>query len=118
VTQVVKAWANKSRVELRSRQSVRSVSPPSMSRLGLRLTPHGHLLLEQADDAPDLEAGSAARLIDAFARGSGSGLVQLGAGEVGRGSDSGLFGLHKARGNRRPVRAGFRLEGCLVREAA
>ena len=35
-----------------------------------------------------------------------------------RGSDSGLFGLHEARGKRRPVRAGFRLEGCLVREAA
>ena len=55
-----------------------------MSRLGLRLTPHGHLLLEQADNAADLEVGSAARLIDAFARGSGPGLVQLGAGEVGQ----------------------------------
>jgi len=55
-----------------------------MSHLGLRLTPHGHLLLEQADDAADLEAGSAARLADAFARGSGPGLLQLGAGEVGQ----------------------------------
>jgi len=55
-----------------------------MSRLGLRLTPHGHLLLEQAEDAADLEVGSAARLVDAFARGSGPGLVQLGAGEVGQ----------------------------------
>ena len=35
-----------------------------------------------------------------------------------RGSESALFGLHKARGNRRPVRVGFRLEGCLVWEAA
>jgi len=84
VTQVVKAWADKSRVELQSGRSVRSVPPPSMSRLGLRLTPHGHLLLEQADDAADLKAGSAARLVDAFARGSGPGLVQLGAGEVGQ----------------------------------
>ncbi len=84
MTQVVKAWADKSRVELRSGRSVRSIPQPSMSRLGLRLTPHGYLLLEQADDAADLEAGSAARLVDAFARGSGPGLVQLGAGEVGQ----------------------------------
>ena len=35
-----------------------------------------------------------------------------------RGSESALFGLHKARGNRRPVRVGVRLEGCSVREAA
>ncbi len=84
MTQVVKAWADKSRVELRSGRSVRSVPQPSMSRLGLRLTPHGYLLLEQADDAADLVAGSAARLVDAFACGSGPGLVQLGAGEVGQ----------------------------------
>ncbi len=35
----------------------------------------------------------------------------------GRGSESAFFGLHKARGNGRPVRVGFRLEGCPVREA-
>ena len=35
----------------------------------------------------------------------------------GRGSESGFFGLRKARGNRRPAGAGFRWEGCLVREA-
>ena len=41
------------------------------------------------------------------------------AGESeGRGSESGLFGLHEARGNRRPMRVGFRLDGCSVREAA
>ena len=84
MTQVAKAWTDKSRVELRSRGNVRSASPPSVSRLGLRLTPHGRLLLEQTDDAPDLEVGRAARLVDAFARGSGPGLVQLGAGEVGQ----------------------------------
>ena len=33
--------------------------------------------------------------------------------ENGRGSESILFGLHKARGNRRPMRAGFRWEGIL-----
>ncbi len=37
---------------------------------------------------------------------------------MGRGSESRLFGLHKVRGKRRRVKAGFRLEGCLVREAA
>jgi len=55
-----------------------------MSRLGLRLTPHGHLLLEQAEDAPDLNGEVASRLAEAFARGTGPGLVQLGAGEVGQ----------------------------------
>ncbi len=55
-----------------------------MPRLGLRLTPHGHLLLEQADDAPELDARMAARLANAFGRGSGPGLLQLGAGEVGQ----------------------------------
>ncbi len=55
-----------------------------MSRLGLRLTPHGHLVAEEAEDSPELEDKIAARLIEAFARGSGDGLMQLGAGEVGR----------------------------------
>ena len=55
-----------------------------MSHLGLRLTPHGHLLLEHATDAPGLDNAAAARLAPAFARGSGPGLVQLGAGEVGQ----------------------------------
>jgi len=35
-----------------------------------------------------------------------------------RSSESALFGLHRSRGNRRPVRAGFRLEERPVREAA
>jgi len=55
-----------------------------MSHLGLRLTPHGHLLSDQADEAPGLDAVTAARLVDAFARGSGPGLLQLGAGEMGQ----------------------------------
>jgi superfamily II DNA or RNA helicase len=54
------------------------------ARLGLRLTPHFHLFLEPFADAPELDAAVAARLADAFARGSGYGLLQLGAGEVGR----------------------------------
>jgi superfamily II DNA or RNA helicase len=55
-----------------------------MPRLGLRLTPHGRLLLEPAEDAPTLDETIAARLADAFAEGTGPGLVQLGAGEVGQ----------------------------------
>ena len=54
-----------------------------MSRQGLRLTPHGHLVFEPSDDAPELEERLAGRLNDAFARGGGHGLLQLGAGEVG-----------------------------------
>jgi non-specific serine/threonine protein kinase len=47
------------------------------------LTPHGALALRPADDAPALEPALGARLELAFARGSGHGLLQLGAGEVG-----------------------------------
>jgi hypothetical protein len=54
-----------------------------MTRLGLRLTPSGHLVTEPTDDAPEVDHATAARLADAFARGTGHGLLQLGAGEVG-----------------------------------
>src|SRR5580693_5534847 len=54
-----------------------------MPRLGLRLTPYGHLVVEDQDDAPDVDAKIAARLTGAFAPGTGFGLVRLGAGEVG-----------------------------------
>jgi superfamily II DNA or RNA helicase len=47
------------------------------------LTPRGHLLLSEDRDASALEPGLAGRLWEAFARGSGHGLLQLGAGEVG-----------------------------------
>jgi superfamily II DNA or RNA helicase len=47
------------------------------------LTPHGHLTLREVNDAPPTEPALAQRLRDAFARGSGHGLLQLGAGEVG-----------------------------------
>ncbi len=47
------------------------------------LTPHGHLVLSQSSDAPTLEPGLAQRLLDSFVRGSGHGLLQLGADEVG-----------------------------------
>ena len=55
-----------------------------MPRLGLRLTPQGRLVVEDQDDAPELDAKIAARLTDAFALGTGFGLVRLGAGEVGQ----------------------------------
>jgi non-specific serine/threonine protein kinase len=47
------------------------------------LTPHGHLALEEADDAQPLDPALAERLRDAFERGAGHGLLQLGAGEAG-----------------------------------
>ena len=54
----------------------------SLSRLGLRLSPRGRLVLEAQADAPALEPEIAARLQAAFAQGSGHGLLQLGGGEV------------------------------------
>jgi non-specific serine/threonine protein kinase len=47
------------------------------------LTPHGRLLLEPTDDAVALSPDLSHRLRKAFARGSGHGLLQLGAAEVG-----------------------------------
>ena len=47
------------------------------------LTPHGCLTLGQVSDAPTLDPALAQRLQDAFGRGSGHGLLQLGASEVG-----------------------------------
>jgi hypothetical protein len=47
------------------------------------LTPHGHLTLIDDRDGPALEPELAQRLQVAFARGSGHGLLQLGASEVG-----------------------------------
>src|SRR5215213_655458 len=56
----------------------------AMIRLGLRLTPHGRLLCEPVADATGLDEGVATRLGEAFAHGSGDGLLRLGAGEVGQ----------------------------------
>ena len=55
-----------------------------MPKVGLRLTPHGRLSVEERDDGPDIDAAASIRLIDAFARGTGYGLVWLGAAEVGQ----------------------------------
>jgi superfamily II DNA or RNA helicase len=59
-------------------------STPRMSRPSLRLTPHGHLVLEPSEIAPEIDERIAERLGGAFARGGGYGLLQLGAGEVGQ----------------------------------
>src|SRR5258707_6774032 len=47
------------------------------------LTPHGHVMLSEDRDASALEPELAQRLGNAFARGSGHGLLQLGASEAG-----------------------------------
>ena len=55
----------------------------SSNSLALILTPHGRLTLGPVEEGPALDSGLARRLHDAFARGSGHGLLQLGASEVG-----------------------------------
>jgi len=55
----------------------------AMTGLAPLLTPRGRLLFAQADEAPELSADLARRLEESFARGSGHGLLQLGAAEVG-----------------------------------
>src|SRR6266478_5175615 len=47
------------------------------------LTPHGRLALVEGQDAPLLDPEVAQRLRNAFERGSGHGLLQLGAAEAG-----------------------------------
>src|SRR6185437_780976 len=47
------------------------------------LSPHGRLALTESPDATPLDDAIARRLSNAFARGSGHGLLQLGAGEAG-----------------------------------
>ena len=47
------------------------------------MTPHGSLRLDQANDDFVLESGLADRLEKSFERGSGHGLLHIGAGEAG-----------------------------------
>ena len=51
--------------------------------LGLSLTPHHRLVLTHDAGAPPLDSGLAGRLLRAFERGSGHGLLLLGADEAG-----------------------------------
>jgi hypothetical protein len=53
-----------------------------MPRLGLRLTPHGRLSVEERDDGSDIDAAASIRLIDAFCPG---GRVWAGAARRSRG---------------------------------
>ncbi|MGH7055384.1 MAG: DEAD/DEAH box helicase, partial [Stellaceae bacterium] len=55
-----------------------------MTPFGLRLTPQGHLVCDTAAQMPGVDDAVAARLGTAFARGSGHGLLRLGAGEIGQ----------------------------------
>jgi superfamily II DNA or RNA helicase len=54
-----------------------------MPHASLRLTPHGRLVLESSADAAGLDEQTASRLAEAFARGSGHGLLRLGGGVLG-----------------------------------
>ena len=51
--------------------------------LSLSLTPHGRLAPARDAEAPSLESGLQDRLLPAFERGSGHGLLLLGADEAG-----------------------------------
>jgi len=55
-----------------------------MPHASLRLTPHGHLVLEESADAAELDERTVSRLAGEFARGSGHGLLRLGAAELGQ----------------------------------
>src|SRR5262249_31735362 len=57
--------------------------PGDMQSLAPVLTPQGHLFLAERDDSPALAPDVSARLQKSFARGTGHGLLQLGAAEVG-----------------------------------
>ena len=54
-----------------------------MDAVSLTLTPHGHLVLNPDDEAPPLASSLRDRLVKAFERGSGHGLLLLGADEAG-----------------------------------
>ena len=62
--------------EMKTRNSPGNLAP--------QLTPRGHLVATPQDDAPQLAEEIAQALDDTFARGSGHGLLQLGAAQIGR----------------------------------
>jgi hypothetical protein len=63
------------------------------------LTPRGHFVLAREEGAPALSPEISRRLQQSFARGSGHGLLQLGAGEVGAAMPP-LFGYWRELGAR------------------
>jgi non-specific serine/threonine protein kinase len=58
------------------------MQPMTIAMLAPILSPHGHLLFAPASDESRLPEAVQRRLAEAFARGSGHGLLRLGAGEV------------------------------------
>ncbi len=56
---------------------------PALMMFEPAVTPHGALMLRQSREAPELPPEKVARLARAFERGSGHGLLWLGASEVG-----------------------------------
>jgi hypothetical protein len=91
-----KAWSLRTRARLRRRTEDGEALPEArrprrgtlegvtpVASLAPVLTPHGQLRLVPADDAAALPADLAERLATSFARGSGHGLLQLGASETG-----------------------------------
>ncbi|MCP4698720.1 MAG: DEAD/DEAH box helicase [Gammaproteobacteria bacterium] len=56
----------------------------TMSHLGLRLTPQGHLVCEKEEDSPVLDDNIAVRIAEAFAQGTGHGLIRLAVNEAGQ----------------------------------
>ena len=67
----------------RDSRRIADAAPVSAPPLAPALTPHGRLSLIPSDDGARLEPALAQRLVAAFERGSGHGLLQLGASEVG-----------------------------------
>ncbi|MBI4700969.1 MAG: DEAD/DEAH box helicase [Deltaproteobacteria bacterium] len=53
-------------------------------RLTPSLTPHGRLVVVPLDDAPALDPALGERILQAFDRGAGHGLLRLGAAEIGQ----------------------------------
>jgi hypothetical protein len=68
-----------------------------LAPLGLGLTPHGHLFLTHDPDVLRPDGGLQNRLLKAFERGAGHGLLVLGADEVGDRATVGAFLLARIR---------------------
>src|SRR5579872_1035335 len=72
-----------SRAEARARRELLDSRSMASGTPAPALTPHGHLILIDTADGAALDPEAGGRLRDAFERGSGHGLLQLGASEVG-----------------------------------
>jgi hypothetical protein len=70
-------------IDRRGRRVEHHIDSKDMTMLMPVLTPHGVLTLRRDEEAPELESAQSARLERAFRRGSGHGLLALGADEVG-----------------------------------